>query len=123
MVLLIVKQAEKQLFTISALTSTPISTVSTTITTLQNRRLALMRLVSSCADLLNHGPAKNPKEHGLDEEQLGNNDIPAQERVVNGVNVVVFPDPTGRRIGTAVSYDIQGKNRVYSRGQTLSKRS
>jgi hypothetical protein len=107
MVLLIIKQAEKQLFALTSTTPTLISEISTQITTIQNRRLALMRLVSACADLLNHGPAKNPKEHGLDEEQLGGEVIEAVERVVDGVERVVFPDPTGRRIGVAVSYDIQ----------------
>jgi hypothetical protein len=60
-----------------------------------------------CEDLYKYGPSKPLEAHGFTEEQLeeltknkeNNANVPKPVITKNGIQVVVSPDPTGRRIG------------------------
>jgi len=106
-----VKRSETKLFLYSTAASTPTSSLIPALIALQNARLRLGRLVSAVSDLIQYGPLKPENEQGYTDEEIVTfsslkNQTTPTPAIVNGKSVLLNPDPTGRRSGTAPSPDM-----------------
>ncbi|EPZ34652.1 hypothetical protein ROZALSC1DRAFT_27041 [Rozella allomycis CSF55] len=108
MVVLHFKRSDKSLFLFQTTVNSLISDVIDSAISIHNERLRLLRLISSCEDLINYGPIKPYMEQGLTEEQIAGhaqNKTPEKIRMTkNGREILFNPDPTGRRTGEGNIY-------------------
>ena len=119
MVVISLKKHDQFLFKYRTPGTTNVGELTTALTELNNLRLRVLRLASSCDELVKHGPWKHPNEHGLSEEQIASLSDktadaedegklePVREvmRRSDGTEFAFHPDPTGRRVGEAPTED------------------
>ncbi|KAJ3092581.1 hypothetical protein HK102_005350, partial [Quaeritorhiza haematococci] len=115
MVIVHVKRKDESLLLHNAPGSTKIRDLLATIVRLHNFRVRLKKLIDAVEDLIEYGPMKPESEHGYSEEQLevmakegkansaaeGKTDKIKERALKNGLEVLLNPDPTGRRCGEA----------------------
>ncbi|KAJ3121776.1 hypothetical protein HK098_003410 [Nowakowskiella sp. JEL0407] len=109
MVFLHVKRGDDSLFLHETTASLSVKTLYEDIILLNNGRLRLKRLIEACKDLIEFGPLKPDSEQGYSEEQLdemvkngGEKKTEKIRKQINGREVLINPDPTGRRCGEAM---------------------
>lgn len=109
--LLNVKNGMETLFQYETTTDTPTSDLTKELVTLANLCSKIKKLTSSLDDLILYGPSKPLDQQGISEEQIqamssNIKEIDSEEskiKIVDGVEVKVSPDPTGRRIGLGLN--------------------
>ncbi|KAI8803774.1 hypothetical protein BJ742DRAFT_827437 [Cladochytrium replicatum] len=111
MVLLNVKRGNDTLFLFQTETGISLKDLNLILVKIHNRKLQLKRLIDACEELIEYGPMKPLSEHGYSEDQLEElakekenetKPVPKERKVVNGREVLINKDPTGRRCGECI---------------------
>ncbi|KAI9202949.1 uncharacterized protein BJ171DRAFT_425852 [Polychytrium aggregatum] len=127
MVLLEVKKAEQLLFLAEFPGSTHVAQVVDAVVDVENKRQRVVRLISACEELIQYGQLKPESQQGFSEEELEEMARREKEKKEQGSRfeeivekkrgkdsrgneVLLNPDPTGRRTGEGKGHRGQSRN-------------